>query len=81
MRFSKLAAIGSFCFCFALTIAAQQQPSPQTQEAIEKAHADLLKSGGDKAAEAGRETETLTRSLPRATTPAGVASIARRGVR
>jgi hypothetical protein len=71
MRFSRLAAVGGFCFCFALTIAAQQQSSPQTQEAIDKAHADMLKSGGDKAAEAGRVTEALSRSLPRATPRAG----------
>ncbi len=61
MRFSRLAAVSGFCFCFALTIAAQQQTSPQTQEAIDKAHADMLKSGGDKAAEAGRATEALSR--------------------
>jgi len=66
MRFSRLAAVSGFCFCFALTVAAQQQTSPQTQEAIDKAHADMLKSGGDKAAEAGRATEALSRSLPRA---------------
>jgi hypothetical protein len=71
MRFSRLAAVSGFCFCFALTIAAQQQASPQAQDAIEKAHADLLKSGGDKAAEAGRATEELSRSLPRAANPAG----------
>jgi hypothetical protein len=71
MPFSRLAAVSGFCFCFALTIAAQQQASPQAQDAIEKAHADLLKSGGDKAAEAGRATEELSRSLPRAANPAG----------
>ena len=71
MRFSRLAAVSGFCFCFALTIAAQQQTSPQTQEAIDKAHADMLKSGGDKAAEAGRATEALSRALPRATATTG----------
>jgi len=71
MRFSRLAAVSGFCFCFALTIAAQQQTSPQTQEAIDKAHADMLKSGGDKAAEAGRATEALSRALPRATATPG----------
>jgi hypothetical protein len=46
MRFSRLAAVSGFCFYFALTVAAQQQTSPQTQEAIDKAHADMLESGG-----------------------------------
>ena len=64
---SRLAAVRGFCFCFALTLAAQQQTAPQSQEAIDKAHADMLKSGGDKAAEAGRATEVLARALPRAT--------------
>jgi hypothetical protein len=63
-------AIASFlCVFLTMTVLAQQKvppPSPQTQEAIDKAHADMLKSGGDKAAEAGRLTDALSGSLPAA---------------
>jgi hypothetical protein len=68
MRFSNsLIAGGLGIFLATLSVAAQQPGgSARQQEAIDKAHADMLKSG-DKAREAGRLTEALTSPLPRAT--------------
>jgi len=43
-----------------LTVVAQQQAPPKGQDAIDKAHEGMLKSGGDKAAEASRLTQSLS---------------------
>jgi hypothetical protein len=61
-----LKAAFSTCLSVALTLTvlAQQVP-PSQQEAIDKAHADILKNE-DKATEAGRLTEALSDLLPRA---------------
>jgi hypothetical protein len=61
-----LKAAFSTCLSVALTLTvlAQQVP-PSQQEAIDKAHADILKNE-DKATEAGRLTDALSDLLPRA---------------
>jgi hypothetical protein len=61
-----LKAAFSTCLSVALTLTvlAQQVP-PSQQEAIDKAHVDILKND-DKAAEAGRLTDALSDLLPRA---------------
>lgn len=86
MRFPIAAATGFLGLVLAIVLAAQRevpaqaqpaqgQPAQsqpaQAQDAVEKAHVDLLKSGGDSAGqaatEAGRLTEALTTGLPRTT--------------
>ena len=64
-------AAGILGMVLTMRVTAGQQPSPQQQDPVEKAHADLLKSGGDKAADAGRLTDDLSRALPRPAGPAG----------
>jgi hypothetical protein len=71
-------AFASFlCVFLTLTVLAQQNapppPSRDTQEAIDKAHADMLKATGDKAAEAGRLTDALSGALPSARTGGPIA--------
>jgi hypothetical protein len=69
MRFWNAAVTcGAVMVSVTLTLAAQQSVSTQTQEAIDKAHADMLKSG-DKARDAGRLTEAVTPALPRNAAP------------
>jgi len=74
MRFSKVALGSSLIVALlAVTVVAQQNlTTTQTQEMIDKAHQDMLKSTADKAAEAGRLTEALAQSLPQA----GAAAVA-----
>jgi hypothetical protein len=65
MRYSIAAVAGVWFVVLTMSVTAQQAPtSAAQQEAIDKAHADMLKTGGDKAAEAGRLTDAVTRALP-----------------
>lgn len=65
MRWWKAAFSTGLCIGLTLTGLAQQVP-PSQQEAIDKAHVDILKTGSDKATEAGRLTDALSGALPRA---------------
>ena len=67
MRLSKVAYVTVLLALLTVTVAAQQDrtgTTTQSQEMIDKAHQDMLKATTDKAAEAGRLTEALARSLP-----------------
>ena len=59
MRWWRAACSTCLCVFLTLTVLAQQVP-PNQQEAIDKAHVDILKTGTDKAAEAGRLTDALS---------------------
>src|SRR5262245_25260828 len=60
------AVFGTVLGALATSVLVAQQPTPaQTQEAIDKAHADMLKAGSDKAAEAGQLTDAVSGVLPR----------------
>ncbi|HEY7450023.1 MAG TPA: DUF1549 domain-containing protein [Vicinamibacterales bacterium] len=65
MRWWKAAFATCLSVGLTFTVLAQQIP-PSQQEAIDKAHVDILKTETDKAAEAGRLTDALSDVLPRA---------------
>ena len=74
MRFSKAALATLLFVLLTVSIVAQQNPAgtpAQTQEAIDKAHIDILKANPDKAAEAGRLTDALSKALPQAGAASG----------
>jgi len=69
MKSWSAAVVVFACGWLTLTVAAQQA-SPKGQDAVDKAHEDMLKADRDRAAEAGRLTDALAGALPRrATSP------------
>lgn len=75
MRFSKVALAALLLLPPTVSIVAQQNQTgtaAQTQEAIDKAHADMLKATADKAAEAGRLTDALSKALPQTGASSGI---------
>jgi len=68
MRLWNVMIVSVVAFLLTITVVAQQNnsgaPAAPDQDRVEKAHADLLKPSGDKAAEAGRLTEALSSAFP-----------------